>query len=255
MAHRGGAQVKVFQIETGGHLLRVGGAEPLKSPLRLSTKAKPLWPPEDSQGEVSCPSFTPLGARADWPLPPFVAFLAELAAGSAFSLGSALAAAPFQLSAGFKAPSRSCFKCGGSTVSGCPGVPGEPCHMGASFCKSCKFAGDSPCFPCSIKQRSNSMPQQVPAKRCAACCASKDSSGELSRLRYLVLHETHKQDRDGVTPIRMSTMHGTRSVFCTAQRKGRALLPTSRGGPHGQFWRFKFPKAEITHLGTSSSSI
>ena len=68
MAHRGGAQVKVFQIEEGGHLLRVGGAEPVKSPLRLATEAKPRRPPEDSQGEVSCPSFTPLGARADWPL-------------------------------------------------------------------------------------------------------------------------------------------------------------------------------------------
>ena len=72
MAHRGGAQVKVLQIETGGHLLRMGGAEtlqsPLQSPLRLATKAIPRRPPEDSQGEVSCPSFTPLGARADWPL-------------------------------------------------------------------------------------------------------------------------------------------------------------------------------------------
>jgi hypothetical protein len=52
--------------------------------------------------------------------------------------------------------------------------------MGASFCKSCKFADNSPCFPCSIKQRSNSKPQQVPAKigSCAACCASKDASGD-----------------------------------------------------------------------------
>jgi hypothetical protein len=60
--------VKVFQIEEGGHLLRVGGAETLKSPLRLAAEAKPRRPPEDSQEEVSCPSFTPLGARADWPL-------------------------------------------------------------------------------------------------------------------------------------------------------------------------------------------
>ena len=79
MAHRGGAQVKVFQIEEGGHLLRVGGAETLKSPLRLATEAKPRRPPEDSQGEVSCPSFTPPtspapgGAEAGYlapPLPP-----------------------------------------------------------------------------------------------------------------------------------------------------------------------------------------
>jgi hypothetical protein len=63
VAHRGGAQVKVLQIETGGHLLRMGGAEtlqsPLQSPLRLATKAIPRRPPEDSQGEVSCPSFKP----------------------------------------------------------------------------------------------------------------------------------------------------------------------------------------------------
>jgi hypothetical protein len=52
----------VFQVEKG-HLLRVGGAEtlqsPLQSPLRLATKAIPRRPPEDSQGEVSCPSFKP----------------------------------------------------------------------------------------------------------------------------------------------------------------------------------------------------
>jgi hypothetical protein len=74
VAHRGGAQVKVFQIETGGDLLRVGGAETLQGPLQLVTEAiprrlrVPRRPPEASQGEVSCPSFTPLGARADWPL-------------------------------------------------------------------------------------------------------------------------------------------------------------------------------------------
>ena len=77
MAHRGGAQVQVFQIEKGGHLLRVGGAETLKSiPRRL--RVLPRRPPEVYQGEVSCPSFTPLGARANWPLPPFVALLADV---------------------------------------------------------------------------------------------------------------------------------------------------------------------------------
>ena len=85
MAHRGGAQVKVFQIETGRNLLRAGGAETIKGPLQLVVTEAIPWrlrvprrPPEDSQGEVSCPSFTPLGARADWPLPPFVALLADV---------------------------------------------------------------------------------------------------------------------------------------------------------------------------------
>ena len=54
----------MFQIETGGHLLRVGGAETLKGPRWLATDAIPRLrvprrPPEVSQGEVSCSSFTP----------------------------------------------------------------------------------------------------------------------------------------------------------------------------------------------------
>ena len=58
----------MIQIDTGGHLLRVGGAETLEGPRWLATDSIPRLrvsrrPPEVSHGEVSCSSFTP-------PLPP-----------------------------------------------------------------------------------------------------------------------------------------------------------------------------------------
>ena len=43
MAHRGGAQVKVFQIETGRNLLRAGGAETIKGPLQLVVTEAIPW--------------------------------------------------------------------------------------------------------------------------------------------------------------------------------------------------------------------